>query len=218
MVVAKAGERANNDSNRQPPPSVHSGTAHGTANGAHARCARPPPSNRAHRAPPIRGCAAGCAVGGATPRPGAPVATLRWGRGGPLAAVSRKPRRRTAPSLKPALGAVTLSNENALSRFRACPHPPRPLRGPERAIHCPRSRHRRFAGMLERGKAADTPVLQLQWPAGPAWARVGVGPLMGTQATRVPGEPGRWPFALVRTPAGRGHAHKPRVTLPRSAT
>ena len=42
--------------------------------------------------------------------------------------------------------------------------------------------------------------------------------LMGTQATRVPGEPGRWPFALVRTLAGRGHGQNPRVTPPRFAT
>jgi hypothetical protein len=42
--------------------------------------------------------------------------------------------------------------------------------------------------------------------------------LMGTQATRVPKEPGRWPFALVRTLAGQGHGQKPPVTLPRYAT
>jgi hypothetical protein len=33
--------------------------------------------------------------------------------------------------------------------------------------------------------------------------------LMGTQATRVPDEPGLVPFALVRTLAGRGHAQRP---------
>jgi hypothetical protein len=42
--------------------------------------------------------------------------------------------------------------------------------------------------------------------------------LMGTQATRVAREPGRWPFALVRTLAGQGHGQKPPVTLPRYAT
>jgi hypothetical protein len=42
--------------------------------------------------------------------------------------------------------------------------------------------------------------------------------LRGTQATGVPREPGRWPFALVRTLAGQGHAQTPRVTLPRYAT
>ena len=42
--------------------------------------------------------------------------------------------------------------------------------------------------------------------------------LMGTQATRVPGGAGLGLFALVRRVAGQGHAHKPRVTLPRYAT
>ena len=39
--------------------------------------------------------------------------------------------------------------------------------------------------------------------------------LMGTQATRVAGEPGRGPFALVRTLAGRGHGRFLPVTPPR---
>jgi hypothetical protein len=42
--------------------------------------------------------------------------------------------------------------------------------------------------------------------------------LMGTQATRVPREPGLGSFPLVRRSAGQGHAHNPRVTLPRDAT
>jgi len=42
--------------------------------------------------------------------------------------------------------------------------------------------------------------------------------LMGTQATRVPDEPGLMPFQQVRTLAGRGHGQKPPVTPPRYAT
>src|SRR4029450_197595 len=42
--------------------------------------------------------------------------------------------------------------------------------------------------------------------------------LRATQATRVPGEPGLCPFALVRRFAGQGHGQNPRVTLPRYAT
>src|SRR5688572_12437375 len=42
--------------------------------------------------------------------------------------------------------------------------------------------------------------------------------LMGTQATRVPGEPGLGPFGLVRRSAGQGHGQNPPVTLPRFAT
>ncbi len=54
------------------------------------RGVRAPHRPTAHTAhPPIRGCAAGCAVGGPTPRPGAPVVAIRMGRGGPPTAASR---------------------------------------------------------------------------------------------------------------------------------
>ena len=43
-------------------------------------------------------------------------------------------------------------------------------------------------------------------------------PLMGTQATRVPGLPASRLFQQVRTLAGQGHGQKPPVTLPRYAT
>jgi hypothetical protein len=67
----------------------------------------------------MRGCAAGCAVGGANIAPPAHPSPPAPGRGGPpptasrdSAAVSHHP-----PCLA---GAVTLSDENARSRFRAC--------------------------------------------------------------------------------------------------
>jgi hypothetical protein len=104
-----------------------------------ARCARPPPSNRGVRG--RRG----------QPRAvGAPVATPR-GRGGPPPTASRhsvQDRTTAAHSHE----AVTLSNENALSRFRACPDPLPPACGPHRAAHGPgrglRGLSQRRAGMI----------------------------------------------------------------------
>ena len=65
---------------------------------------------------------------------GAPVAAMRWGgvvrnRGEP------RPRHWTAPSLPACSPAVTLSDENALSRSRACPDPQQPACGPQQATH-----------------------------------------------------------------------------------
>jgi hypothetical protein len=121
--------------------SVRPATAQGTAHGAHARCARPPPSNRAHRAPPYTGVRGGVRGRRGQPRaPGAPVAA-RPGEGWSADSSESQQRRRTAPSLRACRPAVTLSNENAPSRFRACsdPHPPtcgrqRAAHGPERAL------------------------------------------------------------------------------------
>jgi hypothetical protein len=84
----------------------------------------------------MRGCAAGCAVGGANIAPPAHPSPPAPGRGGPpptasrdSAAVSHHP-----PCLA---GAVTLSDENARSRFRACVQPApaglRPAAGRSRA-------------------------------------------------------------------------------------
>ena len=104
---------------------------------ARMRGVRAPHRRTAHTAhPPIRGCAAGCAVGGANP---APTAHRRSPLGGGWSADNGEPRqrRRTAPSLQAFRPAVTLSKENALSRFRASPDPHAPACRPERAAQGP---------------------------------------------------------------------------------
>jgi hypothetical protein len=85
-------------------------------------------------APPIRGCAAGCAVGGANPTPPAHRrVTIRWGRGGPPTAASHNsavgPCHRSQPA-------------GRLSRYptrtpSAVQHPQAPVCGPQRATHGP---------------------------------------------------------------------------------
>jgi hypothetical protein len=86
---------------------------------ARMRGVRAPHRRTAHTAhPPIRGCA----VGGANPTPPAHRwVTLRWGRGGPPPAASPDSAAGPHHPSKPPLAAVTLSNENALSRFQECP-------------------------------------------------------------------------------------------------
>jgi hypothetical protein len=66
--------------------------------------------------------------------PQSPEASPGLGWGGPLTAADRATSKDCA-----ALGcrAVTLSNENALSRFRAWPDPLPPACGPQRAAHGP---------------------------------------------------------------------------------
>jgi hypothetical protein len=65
---------------------------------------------------------------------------LRWlVASGPEVQAEPLQRSRTAPSLRPLL-AVTLTNENALSRFRACPDPHPPPCGPQPAAHGPAGR------------------------------------------------------------------------------
>jgi hypothetical protein len=103
---------------------------------ARMRGVRAPHRRTAHTAhPPIRGCAAGCAVGGANAAPRA----RRWVTGGWGGVVRSERRAVTAPQDRtspPARWlAVTLSDENALSRFRAPPHPHPPPCGPQRAAH-----------------------------------------------------------------------------------
>jgi hypothetical protein len=74
-----------------------------------------------------RACAVGAVRRGQPHAPGTPVVALGRGRvvrnSGEL-----RPRHRTAPSLQACWLAVTLSNENARSRFRTCPTAPAGLR------------------------------------------------------------------------------------------
>ena len=83
-----------------------------------AVCAPPAVEPRSPRTP-YWGCAAGCPVGGASLAPPA----HRWSpsAGGGVVRLNgeSQQRRRTAPSLRACWPAVTLSNENALSRFQA---------------------------------------------------------------------------------------------------
>jgi hypothetical protein len=176
--------------------SVQAHTAHGTAQGAHARCARPPPSNRAHRAPPYKGVRGGVRGRRGQPRAHrAPVGHPRVGEGWSADSSESQQRYRTAPSL--ALP--------GLSRY--------PTRTPAAASRHVQARNRRPPGhsgpLLGRPKASEA--CQRDTDAGaqllahlPLVAR----PRMGTQGTRVPGEPGRGPFALVRTARGAGSRAK----------
>ena len=105
---------------------------------ARMRGVRAPHRRTAHTAhPPVRGCGVGCAVGGANLAPTAPP--VAGGLRGRVVRHQRRattaPQDRTIPPRQP--GAVTLSNENALSRFRASPHPHPPPCGPQRAAHGP---------------------------------------------------------------------------------
>jgi hypothetical protein len=65
----------------------------------------------------------GCAVGGANPAPPAHQLPPGVGEGWSATNGERRQRRRTAPSLPARRLAVTLSNENARSRFRAYSRP-----------------------------------------------------------------------------------------------
>jgi hypothetical protein len=132
---------------------------------ARMRGVRAPHRRTAHTAhPPIRGCAAGCAVGGANPAPPAHRSPPRPGGG-----VVRQQRRaataaqeRTVPhACRPP---VTLSNENALSRFRACPDPHPPASGPQRATHGPASDRE----PNHPAPASRCPRARWSAPAGPA--------------------------------------------------
>jgi hypothetical protein len=127
---------------------------------ARMRGVRAPHRRTAHTAhPPIRGCAAGCAVGGANPAPPA----HRWSPSAGEGVVRRQRRAATAPQDRTILPtcwpAVTLSNENALSRSWACPDPPPPACGPEWATHGPPLGHQgRVDGlMLDRHASAGVP-------------------------------------------------------------
>jgi hypothetical protein len=85
----------------------------GTAHGAHARCARP------HRrtAPPYKGVRGGVRGRRSQPHaPGAPAGHHPVGEGWSANRGEPQQRCRTAPSLPACWPAVTLSNENALSR------------------------------------------------------------------------------------------------------
>jgi hypothetical protein len=134
-----AGERGRHDPARQPPGSVHPGTAHGTAYGTHARCARPH-RRTAHTAhPPTRGCAAGCAVGGANLAPPAHRSPPAGGGGGPPAAASYATAVATAPPSPSAHAPSPVSRyptrTPAAVPGMSTPRPP-PC-GPQRAIHGP---------------------------------------------------------------------------------
>jgi hypothetical protein len=108
---------------------------------ARMRGVRAPHRRTAHTAhPPIRGCAAGCAVGGANPGPLAPQWLPSGGEGGPPPTASPVAAAATAPPLPTHGRAVTLSDENALSRFRASPDSHRRACGPERAAQGPARR------------------------------------------------------------------------------
>jgi hypothetical protein len=187
---------------------------------ARMRGVRAPHRRTAHTAhPPIRGCGVGCAVGGATPRSGRTGGHPPVGEGWP--ASSGEPQTEAQDRTVPQ---ACSKGCHVIQRERPQPFPgmssPAPAAPGAAEGHSlpaqPSSAVRRDARAGEGGRhsSASAPM------AGGAGlgSGVGVGTLMGTHATRVPGEPSRWLFALVRTPAGRGHAHKPRVTPPRYAT
>jgi hypothetical protein len=100
---------------------------------ARMRGVRAPHRRTAHTAhPPIRGCGVGCAVGGASLEPRCPRRHPPRGEGWSANSGELQQRRRTRTIPPCLLGVVTLSNENALSRFRAPPHPHPPASGPQR--------------------------------------------------------------------------------------
>jgi hypothetical protein len=72
--------------------------------------------------------------------PGAPVGHPRAGEGWSADRGEPRPRHRTAPSLQACWLAVTLSNENAPTRFPASLHPHPPACGPQRAAQGPARR------------------------------------------------------------------------------
>jgi hypothetical protein len=141
--------------------------------GAHARSARPPPSNRARRAPPIRGCA----VGGATLRPRRTGG--RHPAGGRVVRQQRRaataPRDRTNPPSLPA-GCHVIQRER-----------PQPFPGIRR-------RKRRPAG--RSGPLMGRPGVLRRHPP-PALNRFGP-----TQAVGVPGRRQGDPFSLVMPRVG----------------
>jgi hypothetical protein len=98
---------------------------------ARMRGVRPPPSNRA---PPDKGVR--CGVRGWRGQPGGPGAPVASQGGGGVVRLQQRPtaapQDRTSPH---ACRAVTLSNEKALSRFRACPDPHPPVCGPQWVAH-----------------------------------------------------------------------------------
>jgi hypothetical protein len=104
-----------------------------------------------HRSVPTTVCdpaLGGRWLGGANPRPGAPVVAIRCGRGGPPTAAGHHSAAGST-SLRACWPPVTLSNENALSRLQSGPPPapaaPQASAGPQ----WPRSSHQRFALTFE---------------------------------------------------------------------
>jgi hypothetical protein len=133
---------------------------------ARMRGVRAPHRRTAHTAhPPIRGCAAGCAVGGANPAPRRTGwVALGWGRGGPLTAASRDsgtgPHRPYPPPLR---GCHVIQRERP-QPFPACPDPHPPVCGPQRAADGPEGLSWRFGPSL-RFERRRGPTPTLAYPA-----------------------------------------------------
>jgi hypothetical protein len=122
---------------------VRAGTAHGTAQGAHARCARPYRRTAHTEHPPIGGARRGARSAGPTPglrRTGGHPWVGRWSASS--GELQHRCGNGTTPAYAPARG-VTLSNENGLSRSQAYRHPHPPPYGPERAVQGPGRRSSR---------------------------------------------------------------------------